>query len=264
MIRAGSTGQLAGRRALVVGAGSGIGRAVVDAFAAEGARVATLELDEAKQEELTGVAEVPTLGDATTAEANREAVAAAVERFGGLDVVVNAVGRFDFYRRLDELTDDELTDGFDEAFRTNVASHLRSVKAALPHLRRSRGCVILTASTSSFTPGRGGILYVASKFAVRGAVLSLAHELAPEVRVNGVAPGGTLGTDLRGLEGLGLDGRRLDDTPDRAASLQARTPLGTALDAADMAASYVFLASDAARGMTGRFLHPDGGMPARG
>jgi NAD(P)-dependent dehydrogenase (short-subunit alcohol dehydrogenase family) len=258
-------GRLAGHRALVVGAGSGIGRAVVDTFAAEGARVATLELDEAKHRELAagqGV-EAAVRGDATTAEANHRAVEAGVDAFGGLDVVVNCVGRFDFYRGLGELSDDELAAGFDEAFRTNVASHLLSVKAALPHLRHSRGSVILTASTSSFTPGRGGILYVASKFAVRGAVLSLAHELAPEVRVNGVAPGGTLGTDLRGLAGLGLTDRRLDDVPDRRADLMARTPLHTALEAADVAQSYVFLASDAARGMTGRFLHPDGGMPAR-
>lgn len=265
-------GRLAGRRALVVGAGSGIGRAVVDAFHREGARVATLELDRAKHAELVALRDGPqgepvvgaaVAGDATSPEANRAAVEAAVDVFGGLDTVVNCVGRFDFYRGLGELSEAELDTGFDEAFRVNVASHLLSVRAALDELRRHRGCVILTASTSSFTPGRGGILYVASKFAVRGVVLSLAHELAPEVRVNGVAPGGTLGTDLRGLSGLGLADRRLDDTPDRRADLAARTPLGTALEAADTAESYVFLASDAAQGMTGRFLHPDGGMPAR-
>lgn len=256
--------RLEGTRALVVGAGSGIGRAVVDAFGREGAKVASLEADEAKHAALAealGTAAV--LGDATEAEANRRAVATTVECFGGLDVLVNCVGRFDFYRGLGDLHDDELGAGFDEAFRVNVASHLLSVKAALAELRRNRGSVILTASTSSFTPGRGGILYVASKFAVRGAVVSLAHELAPDVRVNGVAPGGTLGTDLRGLDGLGLGDKRLADTPDRAADLAARTPLGTALTAEDHAESYVFLASAGAKGMTGRFLHPDGGMPAR-
>ena len=60
---------------------------------------------------------------------------------------------------------------------------------------------MLTASTSGFYAGRGGVLYVASKFAVRGLVVALAHELAPDIRVNGVAPGGTLGTDLRGPAG---------------------------------------------------------------
>ena len=103
---------------------------------------------------------------------------------------------------------------------------------------------------------------MASKFAVRGVVMSLAHELAPDVRVNGVAPGGTLGTDLAGLRALGSAGNRLDDLPGRAADLEARTPLHVALTGADHAASYVFLASDDAKGMTGRFLHPDGGMAA--
>ena len=104
---------------------------------------------------------------------------------------------------------------FDELYRVNVASQLLSVKAALPPLRESRGSVVLTVSTSGFYPGRGGVLYVSSKFAVRGLVVALAHELAPDVRVNGVAPGGTLGTELRGPAALHLDDQRLDDRPER-------------------------------------------------
>jgi NAD(P)-dependent dehydrogenase (short-subunit alcohol dehydrogenase family) len=187
-----------------------------------------------------------------------------VSAFGGLDVLVSCVGRFDFYRGLGTLSRDELDAGFDEAFAVNVKSLLVSVHAALPALRASRGAIVLTASTSSFAPGRGGVLYVASKFAVRGLVVGLAHELAPEVRVNGVAPGGTLRTDLRGMASLGLEHERLDDRPHREDDLRARTPLQVALTADDQAASYVFLASDAARGMTGTFLHPDGGMAAKG
>jgi NAD(P)-dependent dehydrogenase (short-subunit alcohol dehydrogenase family) len=103
------------------------------------------------------------------------------------------------------------------------------------------------------------VLYVASKFAVRGLVTALAEELAPSVRVNGVAPGGTLGTDLRGPAALGLAGRPLGDEPDRAAALAARSPLGVALTPEDMAWSYVFLASDRSRGITGTAVHPDGG-----
>jgi NAD(P)-dependent dehydrogenase (short-subunit alcohol dehydrogenase family) len=119
---------------------------------------------------------------------------------------------------------------------------------------------VLTESTSAYYPGRGGVLYVGSKFAVRGLVTALAHELAPHIRVNGVAPGGTLHTDLRGLSSLGMDAQRLDDTPDRAAALAARVPLQVALDGTDHAWSYVYLASDRARGITGGVVHPDGGM----
>ena len=256
------TGWLDGRRALVVGAGSGIGRAVVDAFISEGARVAVLERDESKCEALnTEVPDVPVvIGDATSREANESAVAAAVDAFGGLDVLVNCVGIFDFYQGIGDLAADSIDDAFDEMFRTNVKSHLHSVKAAVPHLRRSGGSVILTESTSAHYPGRGGVLYVSSKFAVRGLVTALAHELAPEIRVNGVAPGGTLNTDLRGLGSLGLDSKRLDDTPGREAELAGRVPLKVALSGEDHAWSFVFLASNRARGVTGGVVHPDGGI----
>ncbi|GAA4617650.1 3-(cis-5,6-dihydroxycyclohexa-1,3-dien-1-yl)propanoate dehydrogenase [Saccharopolyspora hordei] len=257
---------LDGRRALVVGAGSGIGRAVVDVFRSEGASVAVLERDADKCAKLA--AEIPELpvvnGDATIGEANERAVATAVEAFGGIDVLVNCVGVFDFYRGVGELEAAEIDGAFDEIFRTNVKSHLHSVKAALPELEKSRGAVILTESTSAYYPGRGGVLYVATKFAVRGLVTALAHELAPAVRVNGVAPGGTLNTDLRGLDCLGLGDKRLNDAPGRAQELAARVPLGVALSGADHAWSYVFLASERARGITGGVVHPDGGIGVKG
>ena len=256
------TGWLAGRRALVVGAGSGIGRAVVDAFLGEGARVAVLERDPAKSAALAEERpDVPvTVGDASTRAANDEAVGAALRAFGGLDVLVSCVGVFDYYRSIEDLDADVLDTAFDEMFAVNVKSMLHSVKAALPALKESgSGSVVLTESTSGYYPGRGGVLYVGSKFAVRGLVTALAHDLAPDVRVNGVAPGGTLNTDLRGLPALGLSDRSLGSAPGRAAEMAARVPLGVALTAEDMAWSYVFLASTRARGITGTAVHPDAG-----
>jgi NAD(P)-dependent dehydrogenase (short-subunit alcohol dehydrogenase family) len=258
-------GWLDGKRALVVGAGSGIGRAVVTGFGQEGARVAALELSRDKAAQLA--AELPdclvSCGDATSMADTRAAVAAAAGAFGGLDVLVNCVGIFDFYRGLADIDDDQLDAAFDEIFAVNVKSHLVSVRAALPELRRSGGSVVLTVSTSGFYPGRGGILYVASKFAVRGCVTALAHELAPGVRVNGVAPGGTLGTELTGPASLGLDGRVLGSAPGREQDLRDRTPLRVALSGEDHAGSYVFLASDRARGITGTIVHSDGGIGVR-
>jgi len=251
-------GWLDGKRALVVGAGSGIGRAVVDAFAAEGAQVGALELDPAKCAALP--CPVVVQGDATRAADARAAVDTVVGSFGGLDILVNCVGIFDFYRGLADLDDEELETGFDEIYRANVMSQLVPVKAALPELKRARGSVVLTVSTSGFYPGRGGILYVGSKFAVRGCVISLAHELAPEIRVNGVAPGGTLDTNLRGSASLGQADRELGATPGRAEELKGRTPLAVALTPADHAGGYVFLASDRARGVTGTIVHSDGGI----
>lgn len=147
------TGWLTGRRALVVGAGSGIGRAVVDAFLDEGARVAVLERDEEKCSALSAQhPDVPVVcGDASLRAANDAAVDAAVEAFGGLDVLVNCVGVFDFYRSIEEIDVDVLDEAFDEIFRVNVRSYLHSVKAALPALRESeRPAIVLTESTSGY------------------------------------------------------------------------------------------------------------------
>ncbi|EUA34631.1 cis-2,3-dihydrobiphenyl-2,3-diol dehydrogenase [Mycobacterium xenopi 3993] len=185
------TGWLDGKRALVVGAGSGIGRAVVDAFRAEGAKVAVLERVPDKCHLLRQqLPDVPVVdGDAIDRDANDRAVAAAVDAFGGLDTLVNCVGIFDFYQGICDIDADKLASAFDEMFHTNVLSHLQSVKAAVPALRAGTGpSIVLTESASSFYPGRGGTLYVSSKFAVRGLVTTLAHELAPTIRVNGVAP----------------------------------------------------------------------------
>ena len=258
-------GWLDGKRALVVGAGSGIGRAVLAAFASEGARVAALELDPAKAARLADERPggVVTRGDATVLADARAAVRAATAAFGGLDILVNCAGLFDFYRGLADLDDDVLDAAFDEMFAANVKSQLVCVRAALPELRRARGSVVLTVSTSGFYPGRGGVLYVASKFAVRGCVVALAHELAPDIRVNGVAPGGTLGTELAGPASLGLAGRALGAEPGREQDLRARTPLRVALTGDDHAGSYVFLASDRARGITGTVVHSDGGIGIR-
>jgi NAD(P)-dependent dehydrogenase (short-subunit alcohol dehydrogenase family) len=253
---------LEGKRALIVGAGSGIGRAVVDAYRREGARVAVLERDPGKCRALAG--ELPERavirGDATSLADARAAAERAVSQFGGLDVLVNCVGLFDYYTGIRGVPDEAFDDAFSEAFCANVKSQLAPVKAAVPALAEAGGTIILTTSTSAFYPGRGGILYLASKFAVRGAVIALASELAPEIRVNSVAPGGTLDTDLRGLRSLGMSQRSLGAAPDRAADLRSANPLGVALTSADHAESYVFLASPAARGMTGVFLHSDGGI----
>ena len=261
---AGST-LLQGRRALVVGGGSGIGRAVLDAFRAQGAEVAVLELDAAKCEELRKLdTQMPVVqGNASHTDAAQAAVDACRARWGRLDVLVNCVGVFDFYRPLGEIDPEVLGSAFDELFHANVLSQIVPARAALPLLMEAQGSMILTSSSSGFLPGRGGILYVASKFAVRGCVMSLAHEWAPHVRVNGVAPGGTLGTDLRGSGVLGQSQKRMSIGLDRVKDLENLTPLKIAMRAEDMAASYVFLASDAASGMTGEFLHPDGGMGIR-
>lgn len=259
-------GWLDDKVALVVGGGSGIGFAVVDAFLREGARVAVLELDPGKCADVRGLGAgvVAVEGDATSRLDNERAVRETVEAFGRLDALATFVGVFDYYTPLSEIGDERLDEAFEELFATNVKSYLLSAKAALEPLTAARGSIVFTVSTSGFYPGRGGILYVASKFAVRGLVVQLARELAPAIRVNGVAPGGTLDTDMRGLRALGLGERRLVDAPNREEELRSRTPLEVALRPEDHAGAYVLLASDRARGITGVVINSDGGIGVRG
>ena len=255
---------LDGKRALVVGGGSGIGRAVVDAFRDEGAKVAVLERDPDKCDTLRHkLKKVPVVeGDATTRAANDLAVATAVEAFDGLDTLVNCVGIFDFYKGIGDIDADDLPAAFDEMFRTNVLSHLQSVKAAVPALQAETGSsIVLTESASSFYPGRGGALYVSSKFAVRGLVSRAGS------RTRAADPGQRRGTGrhaehrpTRSCQPSDWTMPRLDDTPNRARDLAARTPLNVALTGEDHAWSFVFLASDRSRGITGETLHPDGGF----
>lgn len=252
--------------ALAIGGASGIGRGVVEAFLDEGAAVDVLDRDAERFETLVDAHPdvTGTVGDATDYDTVASTVAATARRRGKLDTLLVFVGVFDWYRYLEDMTAGELPAAFDELFAVNVEAPLLAVHAAAPHLRASRGSVVLTLSTSSFYPGRGGALYVASKFALRGLVAQLGHEFAPEVRVNGVAPGGTVATNLSGVAALGTADRRLGDLPDRAEDIAARTPLQIAMSPADHAGAYVYLASSRARGVTGIIVNSDGGMAVRG
>lgn len=259
------SGWLEGKAALVTGGGSGIGRAVVDAFLEEGASVCVLEKSEEKCAALERMGELVAVvhGDAALAADNQRAVATAVQRYDRLDILCTFVGIFDHYRALMDIPPERLDEAFAEMFDVNVKSVMLAAQAAVPHLRLTKGTIVVTGSSSSFYPARGGSLYVASKFALRGLVVQLAHELAPNVRVNAVAPGGTLDTDLRGLRSLGQLDQRLRDRPGREEALRSRTPLAVALRPQDHAAAYVYLASDRCPGVSGEIVRSDGGLGIR-
>jgi NAD(P)-dependent dehydrogenase (short-subunit alcohol dehydrogenase family) len=252
--------------ALITGGGSGIGRAVATRFVTEGARVVVLDRDRDRLDSLTaelGEACAAVAGDASDATVNAEAVGLALSRFGRLDALVSNVGVFDWHKRLDRMSAAECAQAYEEIFAINVRSHLLAAREAYPHLKASRGSLTLTCSTASFRGGGGGSLYTASKFAVRGLVYQLAHEWAPDVRVNGVAPGGTV-TALSGLAALGSAERALEQDPRIVQAVSSATPLGFAAAPEDHAGLYVLLASrENARGMTGSVAVSDGGLLAR-
>lgn len=254
---------------LATGAGSGIGRATVDAFISEGAKVGILELmpDKSKrlQDEL-GSAAVVVEGDATVLEDNERAVQATADAFGRIDVLSTFVGVFDLFQSLIDLPKQSISPAFDEIFAVNVKSCLLSTKAALDELIKSEGSIIFTVSNAGFYPGGGGPLYTGTKFAVRGLVVELAHELAPKIRVNGVAPGGTV-SDLRGLRSLGTDGIAVLNTPPEQMRemMSSGLPLDYDPSPSVHAGAYIYLASKAHTGaVTGTIIHSDGGLGVRG
>ncbi|TLX94337.1 MAG: 3-(cis-5,6-dihydroxycyclohexa-1,3-dien-1-yl)propanoate dehydrogenase [Thaumarchaeota archaeon] len=258
-------GWLEGDVALVTGGGSGIGRGVVEVFLEEGARVAVLEKDRKKVEDLKRLGErvVPVVGDVTSLEDNERAVERAVSRFGRLDTLVCCAGVFDGFVSLLEFPKERLGDSFEEIFGVNVKGYILATKAALPQLLRNRGSVIYTTSHAAYAAGGGGVLYTATKFAIRGLVKQMAYELAPKVRVNGVAPGGTR-TDLRGLRSMGSEGSSVFEGV-KDDDMKKNNPLQVALLPRDHAWAYVYLASkDRSRGVTGVTIQSDGGTGSKG
>src|SRR5262245_15319061 len=261
---------LDGQVALVTGGGSGIGRAIVTRFVEEGARVGVLDRVATRADQLRtdfGQSVVTLAGDVTRLEDNKRAVAATVDAFGRLDVFVGNAGVFDSFVPLADIPEDRLTAACDELFGVNVKGCILGARAALPALRQTEGCMIFTASVAGMNSGGGGVIYTASKHAVVGVIRQLAAEVGPGIRVNGVAPGGTR-TDLRGLAALGRDDRSHFAGSGWEERLRANNALHMVLEPGDLAGAYVFLASPAARGMTGTVLTVDAGstlrLPRRG
>jgi len=250
--------QLEGKTALITGAASGIGRAIAARFLSEGANVVAFDrVEPSPRSETQGSAYAHVIGDVRSPADNQRAVDLAVSRFGRLDVFVGNAGLYDNRRAFRTFSAPELDAAFDEMFGVNVKGYLLGALAAADALAKARGCILFTSSVSGARAGFGGALYVAAKHAVNGLTKQLALELAPDIRVNAVAPG-YVPTGLRGLDSLGQAASTTGPTPDQM-------PLQTLPTADDFAAAYVFLASDAcSRTATGSVLALDGGTAVRG
>lgn len=247
--------RLVGKRALVTGADSGIGRAVALTFAREGADVAVAHLpqEEADAEDTAAlvraegrrVALLP--GDLRTYEANRDLARAAVEALGGVDLLVcNAA----FQMTHDELAD-FLPEQVERTFATNVFSPFWLVRELADELASNGGNVVVTTSVQAYQPSDHLLDYAATKAALTNLVANLAQELGPRgVRVNAVAPGpvwtplipATMAPEK--VEGFGSD-----------------TPLGRVGQPVEVAAAFVFLASEEAGYVSGTVLGVTGGKP---
>lgn len=253
--------KLEGQVALITGGTSGLGLAVASRFLNEGAKVVVTGRSTEtarKAKETLGEKALVITGDVSRLEDNKQAIKMAVETFGKIDILVPNAGVYDGNTPLIDIPEEQLSQAFDDLFGVNVKGYLLTIKAALPELLKTQGCIILSASYASFYAGGGGPLYTASKHAIAGLVKEIAFELAPKVRVNGVAPG-VIATEMKMPSSIGKQ------VPSVIAGVEESLPLPMIPEGYDYTGLYVLLASkDEAKTMTGTIIQADCGMSIRG
>jgi len=247
------SGRLAGRKALITGGDSGMGRAAAIAFAREGADVAInyLPAEEPDASEVIALIQaagrkgVAIPGDIRDEGFCRNLVQQAVTRLGGLDILVNNAARQVSRDSILEITNEQ----FDETFKTNIYANFWITKAALPHLKRG-AAIINTASVNAYDPGENIIDYAATKGAIMIFTKGLAKQLAKDgIRVNAVAPG-PIWTPLQVTGG---------QNPQKIPNFGGDTPMGRPGQPAELAPLYVLLASNEDSYTTGQVFGAVGG-----
>lgn len=242
---------------LVTGADGGIGRAVVELFAGEGARIACVDMDAERAEAAAGRARGAGAPEAIALPADLAlaadcdwAVAATLEWAGGLDVLINNAG---VMHRGDALATSD--DEWSGVMNVNVDAVFRLCRAAVRQMRGRGGAIVNLSSRWGVDPGPGHLAYATSKAAVAAMTRCLARDHGSDgIRVNAVCPNEVDTPMLRG----GFAARGLD-TGDAIAALGATIPLGRVARPADVADAIAFLASTDARYVTGTLLDLSGG-----
>jgi NAD(P)-dependent dehydrogenase (short-subunit alcohol dehydrogenase family) len=247
------TGKLTGKKAVITGADSGIGRAVAIAYAREGADVLVSYLnehDDAKEVaqliEEVGQKCVLVSGDLSDPNHCREVISRAVDEFGRIDVLVNNAAYQMTHESLDEISDEE----WDYTFKVNIGAYFYLLKAALPHMP-SGSSVIGSSSVNSDMPSPTLAPYAATKAAIANFSASLAQLLGEKgIRVNSVAPG-PIWTPLIPAT---MPSKKVQNFGDD-------TPLGRAGQPVELAGVYVLLASDEGSYISGARVAVTGGRP---
>jgi NAD(P)-dependent dehydrogenase (short-subunit alcohol dehydrogenase family) len=246
------SGRLEGKVAIVTGADSGIGRAVAALYAREGADVAILYLcehDDAAETrrivEAEGRRAIAIAGDLGEKDHCERAVAQVIEKFGKLDILVNNAGEQHWDKEITDISEEQLK----RTFQTNIFSMFFLVQAARPHLKE--GAAIVNCTSVTMYKGAPILLdYSATKGAITAFTRSLSENLVEHgIRVNAVAPG-PIWTPLNPFGG---------QPPEKMKDFGKDVPMGRPGQPNEVAPSFLFLACEDSRYMSGQVLHPNGG-----
>lgn len=246
-------GRLAGKVAVVTGAGGGFGEAIAKLFAAEGAKVAVLDIRADAAERVAGEIggqAMAAAADVTSGVQIEAAIAAVTQRLGAPDIVINNAG---WTHRNQPMLDVSEAD-FDKVFNINVKSIYLMTKAVVPAMRaRGGGVIVNIGSVAGIRPRPGLTWYNSTKGAVNILSQSMAVELAPDnIRVNAICP-------VMGETGLLESFMGVADTPENRARFIATIPMGRLSKPEDIARATLYLASEEAGFITGVLLPVDGG-----
>ena len=242
---------------IVTGGGSGIGQATARAFAREGAQVVIADIverdgrDTAAEIQRNGGKAVFMAVDVSKVDSVNALFEGTIASFGKLDVLFNNAGILDGFANIHNTTDTL----WDHVLGVNLSGYFYCARAAIPHLAKTRGNIVMTASVAALGAMAAGLPYTVSKHAVSGLVSQLACEVAAEgIRVNAVAPGAILTQLARSLPNI-------DELTQ--GFVKAVTPLGRWGEPEEIAEPVLFLASDAASFITGTLLRVDGGWRSK-
>lgn len=237
-----ATGRLAGRKAIVTGAASGIGREIARLFSVEGARVAAFDIG--SMERLDSQIVTRFECDVSNEQSVERCVTAAAQALGGIDAVVNAAGIL-VHRRFEATTSQE----WQRLFEVNLHGPALVCAAALPHLRRAEGATIVNISSqAAVRPSAGTAAYAASKAGLLMLTKCLALELAP-IRVNAICPG---------IIATPMTDELMSDEAMRNYVIEINA-LHTVGKPADVAGAALYLTSDESRFVNGTQILIDGG-----